>query len=188
MKPLFSDLSEFQTKMPQYNSVFLAECLAKDSAILVGLYDHLTIKSRIQFQCKCGNEGNKNFLSAAKYGFYCDDCTKANCKRKAVERSLKNVESYAYNWEILESYIKRDCATLNCELPKLYKEVRILYTCNCGNNGDKTFRYIKQTGMFCKDCTFKHRREKREKTNNELYGNKCTLQSDTIKQKANMFA
>ena len=38
--------------------------------------------------------------------------------------------------------------------------------------------------MFCKDCTFKHRSEKRENTNMELYGNKCTLQSDTIKQKA----
>lgn len=171
-------------RMPQYNCEYLAECITKDSAILVGSYDHLTIKSRIQFQCKCGKEGNKNFKRATISGFYCDECTMARCKTKAIERSQSKSETNCYSMEMLETYLQRDKATLKCELPQLRKDSRITFICNCGNEGDKTFRYIKETGVFCKTCTFKYRSEKREKTNLERYGNTCTLQSDTIKQKA----
>lgn len=172
------------TRMRQYNSEFLESCLKKDSATLIGTYEHLTIKSRIDFHCKCGKEANKNFKRAVISGFYCADCTKSNCKQTATERSLKKTQTNVYNWDILETYIKRDNAIVTCELPKLFKEVRISFQCSCGKNGDKTFRYIKETGMFCKDCTFKHRTEKREKTNIQRYGNTCTLQCETIKTKA----
>lgn len=170
--------------MPQYNNEYLTECMTKDSAVLVGSYDHLTIKSRIQFQCKCGKEGNKNFHRGTISGFYCDECTMALCKIKAIERSQRKTETNCYSMEILESYLQRDKATLKSDIPKLCKEARIMFLCNCRKDGDKTFRYIKETGMFCKSCTFKHRREKREKTNLERYGSTCTLQNDAIKQKA----
>jgi hypothetical protein len=170
--------------MPQYNNEYLTECMTKDSAVLIGSCDHLTIKSRIQFKCKCGKDGNKNFKRATISGFYCDECTMTMCKTKATERSQSKTETTCYSTEILKSYLQRDKASLNCELAQLRKESRITFLCNCGNEGDKTFRYIKETGMFCKTCTFKHRREKREKTNLERYNNTCTLQNEFIKQKS----
>jgi hypothetical protein len=171
--------------MPQYNNELLINLLTEYSATLIGTYDKLTIKSRISFECRCGKKGEKNFKRATISGLYCDECTKEDVKRKTKERTLNAfVSSDSYNLSILESCILRDKASINCELPKLHKEARISFMCYCGNEGEKTFKYIKENGMFCKSCMLKTKREKREKTNLEKYGNTCTLQSDTIKAKA----
>ena len=45
----------------------------------------------------------------------------------------------SYTKDILNEYLKSDGATVIEPLPKLKKEAKINFVCNCGKNGDKTF-------------------------------------------------
>jgi hypothetical protein len=90
--------------MPQYNREYLTECITKDSAILVETYIHTTKDSRIQFQCKCGNDGNKSFQRAVISGFYCNDCTSKYRKEK---REKTNLERYGNTCTLQSDTIKQ---------------------------------------------------------------------------------
>ena len=58
-----------------------------------------------------------------------------------------------YTLDSLNEFVKSDNAIIIDPLPKLNKDTRINFVCNCGKNGDKTFVRITFSGMFCKDCT-----------------------------------
>jgi hypothetical protein len=89
-----------------------------------------------------------------------------------------------YTLEALNAIITSDGGLLVGELPKLHKEARIHFTCKCGKTHDKSFRYLKVSGMLCADCTMTSRKQKCEKTNLERYNTTCTLQAESIKKKA----
>ncbi len=169
--------------MPRcFNLELLNTHLEKDSAKLLGEYDKLTQTSKITFLCSCKTEITKQFLSGVNYGFRCSDCQKVEQKAKREEN--RGSKSTTYTLDLLNECIKRDNATLEGEIPPLYKEALINFRCHCGTTHVKSFVYIKKVGMFCKSCSTKQRVEKASKTNLERYGSTCTLQSESIKAKA----
>jgi hypothetical protein len=58
-----------------------------------------------------------------------------------------------YNKELLDECLVRDSATLIGEYEKLIRDTKIRYKCNCGNEGEKTFKLIyKNGGAYCEGC------------------------------------
>jgi hypothetical protein len=171
--------------MPTFNLDLLNNNLYNYGAILKGEYPKLTQNSKIKFQCKCGEDGQKSFKRLTISGALCDKCTIASHSlklSKAAERNFKPSESY--NKEILDKFVLESGAVLLDESQKLTKETRINFKCSCGNEDSKTFVRIKISGVLCKSCTINKTRIKRETTNLERHGHTCSLQSEEIKKKA----
>jgi len=58
-----------------------------------------------------------------------------------------------YNRELLDECLIRDCSTLIGEYKKLNRDTKIKYNCKCGNEEEKTFKLIYESGgAYCKDC------------------------------------
>ncbi len=58
-----------------------------------------------------------------------------------------------YNRELLDECLVRDCATLTGEYKKLTRDTKIQYKCKCGNEEEKTFNLIYESGgAYCKAC------------------------------------
>ena len=76
-----------------------------------------------------------------------------------------------FNLELLLEALKRDEASSIGEYDKLNRESIISFRCNCGENYEKRFRYIKENGgAKCKTCTETLRLKKIKETNIEKYG------------------
>lgn len=90
------------------------------------------------------------------------------------------------NWRnlILEKATK-DEITILTELPsKTKRDMKIEFICPCGNEYKKRAHLIvEQSGFYCKTCTYKRAKDKRNKTNLELYGVKNPFSNEDIKQK-----
>jgi hypothetical protein len=165
-----------------FNQELLDQCLKKTEARLIEPSEKLTQTSRIQFQCRCGENHEKQFRRLFISGAICEACMKTENLEKQSVKPHKSSESY--NHEVLTSYVEEAGASLIGEQPPLKKEARINFRCKCGVEDSKSFVRIKQTGIYCTSCTGVNRREKRENTNIEKYGNTCTLQNETIKKKS----
>lgn len=169
----------------KFNNELLDACFLKDNAIILNTYEKLTQNTKIKFECNCGNIYEKTFKRLTISGVFCKTCTNHIHSVKLSTAANKNFKSSeSYNLETLKKLVKESDASLIGELPKLKKDTRINFICRCGNEDSKTFARIKETGVLCKSCTMIQRRERREKTNLEKYGATCTLQSDSIKKKA----
>jgi hypothetical protein len=166
----------------QFNQELLDKCLQKTEAVLSETCEKLTQTARIKFQCKCGKNNEKQFRRLLLSGAFCETCMKSENLKKQSEKPYTSSESY--NLEVLNTYIGEAEASLVSELPPLKKEARICFLCKCGKEDSKTFVRIKQTGIYCKECTEANRREKRELTNIDRYGTTCTLQNEEIKKKS----
>lgn len=90
----------------------------------------------------------------------------------------------SYSYDVLNSLITSNGATMVGELPVLKKEGKLSFRCRCGTADVKTFVRAKISGLLCKKCTSVQRTEKRNKTNIDKYGNTCSLQAPKIMAKA----
>ena len=89
-----------------------------------------------------------------------------------------------YNRELLDECLTRDCATLYRECEKLNRDTKIQFKCNCGNDGEKTFKLIYDSGgAYCEGCVNKNKTTKTKKTNLEKYGTVCCLNNKDIIEK-----
>ena len=88
-----------------------------------------------------------------------------------------------YNKELLLSIIKRDSCIININnYDKLTREIRLDFICNCGNNGNKSFRQIYKVNAFCKNCTEIERINKIKNTSLKLNTENPNRQSNIIKK------
>jgi len=90
-----------------------------------------------------------------------------------------------YNRELLDECLTRDCATLYRECEKLNRDTKIQFKCNCGNDGEKTFRRVYLSGgLYCEGCCKVNLLKKSIDTNLEKYGIEFHTQSKEVKNKA----
>jgi hypothetical protein len=88
-----------------------------------------------------------------------------------------------YNKEYLDTVLLRDTATVIGEYEKLNREIRITFLCNCGQEGNKTFRMLGTNGAYCKSCTMEKSIERQKETFLKNYGTTSPMKSDIIKEK-----
>ena len=76
--------------------------------------------------------------------------------------------------------------------PKLTRNIKINFKCGklingrkCNTETNKVFRQIYETGAICDDCILKQKKEKREKTCIEIYGETHPSKSNIIIEKQN---
>jgi hypothetical protein len=169
---------------PKFTKERLNEQIRKDCAILLEEYDKLTQESLIKFKCKCGIENQKKFRCLTISGAYCEICTNLLHLQKLADAATQKGLTNNSNKELLNKLATDVSSIIISELTKITNDKRINFICKCGTEDSKTFARIKETGVLCKSCTMVQRRERREKTNLEKYGATCTLQSDSIKKKA----
>lgn len=90
-----------------------------------------------------------------------------------------------YNRELLDECLVRDHSTLIGEYEKLNRDTKIRYKCNCGNEGEKTFRRVYLSGgLYCEACCKVNLLKKSIDTNLEKYGIDFHTQSKEVKDKA----
>jgi len=59
-----------------------------------------------------------------------------------------------YNKQLLEKLCLRDeCIVDFTTIEKYNRDIKVNFTCKCGNTHNKTFRSINNFGGFCKICT-----------------------------------
>ena len=93
-----------------------------------------------------------------------------------------------YNFELLQTVIKRDNATINENKYKdkhLNRVSFIKFNCSCGENDcEKNFRVMfEHGGAYCKKCTNKDKKENQKKTFLEKYGVEHPLQKKEVREK-----
>jgi hypothetical protein len=89
-----------------------------------------------------------------------------------------------YDDELLSIIIHRDTAILLGEYNKLNVYSLINFTCKCGINAIKKFRYLcDKGGAFCKECAKVNGKHKAEETNLKKFGAKNPFGSKLIQEK-----
>jgi len=89
-----------------------------------------------------------------------------------------------YDDELLSIIIHRDTAILLGEYNKLNAYSLINFTCKCGINAIKKFRYLcDKGGAFCKECAKVNGKHKAEETNLKKFGTKNPFGSKLIQEK-----
>lgn len=79
--------------------------------------------------------------------------------------------------------LQRDKATILANPGSITKQSMITYMCACGNQGEKMYNNILNTGTRCKDCTRAIRIEKFKQTNLERFGVEYPMQNKNIVNK-----
>lgn len=189
-----------QKKKPMtvYDNKLLSEVLTKDSAILKGSYDKLSIDTSINYICKCGNEHTKSFRSILKWGgALCKSCCNRKQNEKAKDTFIKNYGVYnpqqnkdiqektkktnitkygtehTFQSKIVKNKIKKtNLERYGCEVPTQNKEVR--------EKTKKTNLVKYGVGNPSQNTEV---REKQKKTNIEKYGSECSLNNKEVQDK-----
>jgi hypothetical protein len=150
--------------------------------------NNLEEKTIVYYKCKCGEETSKQFRSL-ECDMYCKKCSIKKRSDKMVNtlKNQKKISKYANNIELLKELETRDSATIfNYEIyeQELVRETKIIFLCGCGEEGEKEFRKInEESGMFCRDCTYKNKTEKTKDTLREKYGVENISQLEDIMSK-----
>lgn len=92
-----------------------------------------------------------------------------------------------YNKELLEQICERDKCKVNYDKIERYnRDVKIEFTCSCGNNDSKNFRCMYKNGMYCDECMKIKSNQRKIKSYITKYGvsnpNKVKDVRDKIKQ------
>ena len=88
-----------------------------------------------------------------------------------------------YNKTLLDDIAKRDKGIIIGEYSKFNKKDTINFKCNCGNNyTKKLYSIVEHSGLFCRICTNKHKKEKTLETNNIKYKSAYYIQNNDIKE------
>lgn len=91
------------TVRKKYDIDLLNFIISRDEAKLLSIPNDLTVLSKIQYICKCGNETSKNFRQMEREsGAFCRTCTKSNTLEKKKETNITKfgVENPMYNESI----------------------------------------------------------------------------------------
>jgi hypothetical protein len=89
-----------------------------------------------------------------------------------------------FDYELLIESVSEDKATLIGKYDHLIRDTLIHFKCNCGKDHSKRFNDIAdRTGAFCKECSNKHKQEKRKETCLEKYGVEHSTQSKKVYNK-----
>jgi hypothetical protein len=88
-----------------------------------------------------------------------------------------------YNTELLNNIVQKDNAELLKTYNKCNRDTIIEFTCSCGNNYSKKFRYINEAGAKCQKCTNTSKQERRKKTNLNKYGVEHVMQLNETKER-----
>ncbi len=163
-----------------YNLIALQAAIERDNAILAINYDKTSKRTRIEFICHCGKEGDKNCLEiVSRAGAFCKECTRIN----AINKLHKTVNADC-TLETLSNIIERDKAELLLDYEAITKNTDIYFRCNCGKESEKNcHQLIMVSGAFCEDCTRKTWTANMKKTNLERYNVECTAQAPQVKEK-----
>ncbi len=168
-----------------FNLDALEDALERDNAILLGDYNKVTKRTRINFKCSCGKEYNKVCLDiVSRAGAFCKECTTSNATIKLHNTLNEKKEPVCCTLEALYDIIKRD----NAELIEDYKVITVKsiinFRCNCGEISSKNCKQLIQvSGAFCKECTKDRRVKALKETNIRRYGVECTVHAPGIKEK-----
>ena len=173
------------TEKRSFNLDALEDALERDNAILLGSYDKVNKRSRINFKCNCGQEYNKVCLEiVSRAGAFCKECTTNNSINK-LHSTLKGKKGNVIcTLESLHNIIQRD----NAELIEDYNAITINsiinFRCNCGEISSKNcLQLIKVSGAYCKECTRTTWAKRIKETNMTRYGVECTVHASHIKHK-----
>jgi hypothetical protein len=89
-----------------------------------------------------------------------------------------------YNKELLEKLSLRDECIINfTKIEKYNREIKVDFTCKCGNTHNKTFKVIYKSGGFCKECTQKNTLNKKKETGIERLEVENPSQLQEVKDK-----
>ena len=187
-----------------YNRELLDIVMKRDNATLKGEYDKLSWESKIAFICRCGNEHIKIFSTIVDCGgATCKDCLKLimieNIK-KTISNKKNNIDNdtdtntkndivnkkiqRCFTIDLLNDKLKTDGAVLVGDYPKLTKESKITFICNCGEQHTKNILVIlDKGGAICKKCTNTKMMENMKKTNLDKYGHECTFLDPHVQDK-----
>ena len=151
----------------------------------------------------CKNIFEKKFENLTKTGAYCKNCIKLMLVKRAKTTFLEKYGSEnilqldfvkektnpnKFNNEKLIEY----CKEHNIQLLEDYSNIHITkkssfkakcQSDNCNEVVEKIFREIEKTGIYCKECMNKIKREKTVKTCLEKYGVANSSQSKVVQQK-----
>ena len=93
-----------------------------------------------------------------------------------------------YDKELLEEICERDKCKVNYDKIERYnRDVKIEFTCSCGNNDSKNFRCMYKNGMYCDECMKIKSNERKIKTYLQKYGVINPFQDKTIKSKIKQY-
>lgn len=194
-------------KGEKYTKKLLDEALKKDNAVLISTHDTYTGNTVISYTCKCGENGEKVFRSIIRDGgAKCKKCTtkamlekyKASILKKygveyafqkegVKEKARQNNKGVKYTEDLLESVIAKDEATLKGEYSNLSRDVMISYTCKCGKDHVKMFRYLVENGgATCEQCAKQNKKDKYEQTCLQKYGASNVMKNKHIASKVSL--
>lgn len=167
-----------------FNLEALEDALERDNATLLGTYEKVTKRTKVQFKCNCGKEHNKACLEiVSRAGAYCKECTTNKAAIK-LHNTINNKKGpISCTLESLNTIIDRDKAVLLEEYEVIRVNSNINFRCNCGEISSKNCtQLIKVSGAFCKKCTKDRRVKALKETNMTRYGVECTMNIPKIRQ------
>jgi hypothetical protein len=187
----------------KYNKALLDEVLEKDGASIKETYERYTFDSIIHFQCECGEEHEKQFKSLVRHGgAKCEKCTLkgmhekqvSTMEKNGVDNPLKRPEVIAkarqnnkgqkYTLDLLHTVIKKDAAVLKGQYSVLTRDVIISFTCKCGVEHEKMFRYlVEKGGARCATCSVEHGKEKAKAKYIPHYGHASPMSNPLVRLK-----
>ena len=175
-----------------YNKQLLQELCVRDECIMdFTRIEKYNIEIKIDFTCKCGNKHNKTFRQIYKVGGYCKICTQSKRKEKVEQTCIKRYNVVnplalrkVYNKQFLEELCVRDECIVDFKTIEIYnRDIKVDFTCKCGNKHNKTFRQIYKVGGYCKICTESKRKEKVKQTCIKQYNVDNPSQLQEVKDK-----
>lgn len=113
----------------QYNQGLLDLIIKRDAADLKCIYDNLTKRSKIQFTCSCGKDGEKLFNSIVTYyGLFCKDCINIVKQEKTKKTNMEkyDVEYASQSKELLEKMKQTNMEKYGVQFPCQNKDIMIL--------------------------------------------------------------
>ena len=179
-----------------YEINFLKKILYDDSAILIGNYDNLNSKTKISYNCKCGNEYKKSFNAIYMSGGYCKDCMNKVRLEKIKKTNLEKygVENPFQSKEIIKKIKATNKEKYGVESPLQSQEIKnkVKQTCiykygveNISQSNiikdKKNATYIEHYGMHPKKT--EEVNEKYKQTCLDRYGVENTAQITEVKEK-----
>jgi len=88
--------------------------------------------------------------------------------KKPAKKPVKTTKKIQYNKQLLEKLCLRDECIVNfTTIEKYNRNIKVDFTCKCGNTHNKTFRVINNFGGFCKICTNNKEEQKEYREQNK---------------------
>lgn len=152
-----------------------------DCKLITKESDYKNTKSRVEWECKCGNISNTIF-SGYKYSntHLCKKCSYTiiknnNLKKYGVE-NVGELNKYSYE-EVSKYFISQNCKLITDKYNNAHDKLE--YICACGNKNITKYCDFKNKNTRCSYCGS----QKRIETNLKLYNVEYISQSEDFKSK-----